>query len=64
MAQHETLLAMAQRHVAECEARVAHQTALLAELARDGRNTAGAEAELCWRRRQIEPLPDARPTKR
>jgi hypothetical protein len=46
MTQQETLLEMAQRHVAEGEARVAHQTALVAGLARDGRNTARAEALL------------------
>lgn len=46
MAQQESLLEMAQRHVAEGQARVAHQTALVAELARDGRNTARAEALL------------------
>jgi hypothetical protein len=42
----ETLLEMARRHVAEGEARVAHQTSLVAELARDGCSTARAEAEL------------------
>jgi hypothetical protein len=47
----ETLLEMAQRHVAEGEARVTHQTALVAELARDGRNTVGAEAELATLKR-------------
>jgi hypothetical protein len=42
----ETLLEMAQRHVAEGEARVAQQMALIAELARDGHNTARAQALL------------------
>jgi hypothetical protein len=37
---------MAQRHVAEGEARVAQQTARIAELARDGHNTAQARAVL------------------
>lgn len=46
MARQETLLEMAQRHVADGEARVAYQTALVAELARDGHNTARAEALL------------------
>jgi hypothetical protein len=46
MAQQESLLEMAQRHVAEGEVRVARQTALVAELARDGHNTARAEALL------------------
>jgi putative copper export protein len=46
MAQQETLLEMAQRHVAAGEARVTQQTALVAELARDGHNTSRAEAQL------------------
>jgi hypothetical protein len=41
-----TLLEIAQHHVAEGEARVAYQTALVAELVRDGRNTARAQAYL------------------
>lgn len=40
---HETPLEQAQRHVVEAEARVAHQTALVAELARDGHDTTTAE---------------------
>jgi hypothetical protein len=46
MNSHETLLEMARRHVIDGEAQVAHQTALVAELARDGHNTARAEAVL------------------
>lgn len=46
MARHETLLEMAQRHVAESEARVAHQTALVADLVQQGHNTAQAQALL------------------
>jgi hypothetical protein len=38
-----TLLEIAQRHVAQSEAQVAHQTALVADLAQQGRNTAQAE---------------------
>jgi hypothetical protein len=40
---HETPLEQAQRHVVEAEARVAHQTALVAELTRDGHETTAAE---------------------
>ncbi|WP_028998994.1 hypothetical protein [Azohydromonas australica] len=58
MAQHETLLAMAQRHVAESEARVAHQTARVAELTRDGRNTAGAEVELATLKKTLHLMCD------
>lgn len=46
MAQHETLLQMAQRHVAESSRRVDHQTALVAELEQQGRDTAKAQALL------------------
>jgi hypothetical protein len=46
MTQHETLLEMVQRHVAQGEARVTQQTAVIADLARDGHNTARAEAQL------------------
>jgi hypothetical protein len=42
----ETLLEMAQRHVVEGEARVAHQAAVVAHLARDGRSTVKADALL------------------
>lgn len=42
----KTLLEIAQRHVAESEAQVAHQTALVADLALQGRNTAQAESLL------------------
>jgi hypothetical protein len=38
-----TLLEIAQRHVADSEVRVAHQSALVSGLAQQGRNTAQAE---------------------
>ena len=43
---HETLLELAQRHVSEGEARVAHQAALVAKLAQQGCDTAQAESLL------------------
>jgi hypothetical protein len=43
MHRHETLLEMAQRHVAESKARVAHQTAVVAELGQQGRDTVKAQ---------------------
>jgi hypothetical protein len=58
MAQQETLLEMAQRHVAEGEARVAHQTALVAELARDGHNTARADALLATLKNTLHLMRD------
>jgi hypothetical protein len=46
MARQETLMEMARRHVAENRTRVAQQTALVAELGRQGRDTAEAQALL------------------
>ena len=46
MAKHETLLEMAQRHVAETKTRVDRQAALVAQLSRQGRDTAEAQALL------------------
>lgn len=46
MGTHETHLEMALRHVAQGEARVARQAALVAELAQQGRDTVGAETLL------------------
>lgn len=43
---HETPLEMAQRHVAEGEARVMHQVALIAKLAQQGHDTVEAETLL------------------
>jgi hypothetical protein len=46
MHRHETLLEMAQRHVAESTARVVHQTAVVAELSQQGRDTVKAQTLL------------------
>jgi hypothetical protein len=58
MAQQETLLEMAQRHVAEGEVRVVHQIDLVAELARDGHNTARAEALLATLKNTLHLMRD------
>jgi hypothetical protein len=58
MTQQQTLLEMAQRHVVEGEARVAHQTALVAELARDGHNTARADALLATLKNTLHLMRD------
>ena len=46
MAKHETLLELAQRHVAETRTRVDRQAALVAQLSRQGRDTVEAQALL------------------
>lgn len=46
MAKQETLLEMAERHVVETRARVERQAALVAQLSRQGRDTAQAQALL------------------
>jgi len=54
----ETLLEKAQRLVAEGEARVARQTGLVAELARDNDDTTKAEALLAAMKNTVARLRD------